>query len=166
MNRIRQLTPSPVTFGAIAVGSAVAAGLLDLHAPSVAYGICTVCVLLTFVGAPVTTPSKRKGDAWEREIVAALIRSGHLTAERRKAGSSDDRGDIQGIPGVCIEAKDCAQKRYGTWLGELAVEMANTPGVRTGALVIKQIGKPRAEDALVVMPWHVWLDLLNRAEIN
>ena len=54
----------------------------------------------------MSTPSKRKGDDHERRIAAYLVENGWVHAERRKAGATLDKGDLYGILGVCIEAKN------------------------------------------------------------
>jgi len=53
----------------------------------------------------VTSPQKRKGSAAELAVAKWLRKLGWIHAERSRAGWQDDRGDIDGMPGVCIEVK-------------------------------------------------------------
>lgn len=69
--------------------------------------------------------NKAKGSSAERDLVAFLRANGFPHAERRLAGATKDRGDIAGIPGVVIEAKNCARTELGAWVDEALVEQAN-----------------------------------------
>jgi len=107
----------------------------------------------------VTSKNKAKGSAWERAIVAALQSEGFTDAERMYgAGRQDDRGDIRGLSGWTIEAKDHARHDIAGWLEELRVEMANgkTP---YGAVVIKR-RQASTDKAYCVIPWSVLMELL------
>ena len=50
--------------------------------------------------------SKAKGTAWESAIAAYLQGAGWVHAERRTLSGANDRGDVAGLPGVVIEAKN------------------------------------------------------------
>lgn len=64
-------------------------------------------------------PSKVKGDRAEREVVALLRALGFPHAERAYgAGRDDDRGDIDGIPGVVVSVKAEREWRPHEWLAE------------------------------------------------
>ncbi len=53
------------------------------------------------------TAARRKGSIWERAVVAYLRQHGFPHAERAYgAGRPQDVGDIDGLPGVVIEAKN------------------------------------------------------------
>lgn len=69
--------------------------------------------------------SKRKGTAAETAIVNYLRTMGFTQAERRALNGNADRGDIAGIPGVVIEAKNCARQELAAWLDEAEVEAEN-----------------------------------------
>lgn len=73
----------------------------------------------------MTNPNKAKGSGAERAVVELLRACGWPYAERRLAGSSKDRGDIAGVPGVVIEVKNCARQDLAAWIDEAAVERIN-----------------------------------------
>ena len=73
----------------------------------------------------MTNPNKTKGSSAERAIVDLLRANGWPHAERRLAGSTKDRGDNAGIPGVVIEVKNCARTDLAAWLAEAETERAN-----------------------------------------
>jgi hypothetical protein len=85
----------------------------------------------------MTSPSKAKGSRAELAVARYLQSQGWPYAERSRAGWTDDRGDIDGIPGVVVEVKDCKKFELAAWLGELEVETANA-GAVTGVLVVKR----------------------------
>jgi Holliday junction resolvase len=67
---------------------------------------------------------KRKGDAFEREVVRVLNEHGHPYAERAlQLGRHDDRGDIAGIPGFYLDAKNHARLQLATWVDEARAEV-------------------------------------------
>lgn len=67
----------------------------------------------------------KKGSRWEAAVVAYLREHGAPYAERRVMGGSSDRGDVSGIPGVVIEAKNAARVDLGAWVDEAELERAN-----------------------------------------
>jgi len=72
----------------------------------------------------MTTPSKRKGSQYERDVVKWLISMGYPCAERAYgAGRHDDVGDIDGIDGVVIECKNEKRINIPGYLKELEDEM-------------------------------------------
>jgi hypothetical protein len=87
----------------------------------------------------MTNPSKSRGDRAERDAVAWLRANGHPHAERIRAGWQDDRGDIDGIPGLVIEVKSARTPRWQEWLDELDVEMVNA-GCSDGIVLWKPPG--------------------------
>ena len=106
----------------------------------------------------MTSKNKEKGSAWERTIVAALRAQGFNVERMYGAGRQDDRGDIRGLSGWTIEAKDHAKHDLSGWQEELRVEMENG---RTdlGAVVIKRRGM-NVSGAYVVLPWSVFVQVL------
>lgn len=55
--------------------------------------------------------NKRKGDAFERFCAAYLTENTRYTVRRRfGAGAQEDRGDLEGIPGITIQAADWKDK--------------------------------------------------------
>ena len=86
----------------------------------------------------MTSPQARKGRKAERDVAAYLQTAGFPYAEpTRRSGWADDRGDIDGIPGVVVEVKDCKRFELAAWMDETEAEVANA-GAVTGILVIKR----------------------------
>jgi len=67
----------------------------------------------------------KKGPHWEARIVAYLREHGAPHAERRVMGGASDKGDVAGIPGVVIEAKNAAALSLAGWLDEAEAERVN-----------------------------------------
>jgi hypothetical protein len=107
----------------------------------------------------VTSPQKRKGSAAELAVAKWLRKLGWVHAERSRAGWTDDRGDIDGLPGICIEIK--AEKKFDLpgYLRELEVEMENAKAW-TGTVIIKRRGSMNVDDWYAVMPAKIWAELL------
>jgi hypothetical protein len=107
----------------------------------------------------VTSPQKRKGSAAELAVAKWLRKLGWIHAERSRAGWQDDRGDIDGMPGVCIEVK--AEKKIDIpgYLRELEVEMENAKAW-TGTVIIKRRGSTNVDDWYAVMPAKIWGELM------
>jgi ubiquinone biosynthesis protein UbiJ len=103
--------------------------------------------------------AKQAGTAWETTIVRALIDHGWTHAERRRLASNSDRGDIAGIPGVVIEAKNTNRLDLATAVDEATVEAAND-GTPYGVAWIKRKGRTTAEDGYVVMRGETFMALL------
>jgi hypothetical protein len=89
--------------------------------------------------------SKAKGSAAERDLVTFLRTAGFPHAERRLAGSAQDRGDIAGMPGVVVEVKNHASLNLAGWVDEALVEQGND-GADYGIVVHKRRGKGSAGD--------------------
>ncbi|MFE2297967.1 hypothetical protein ACFXAW_07200 [Streptomyces sp. NPDC059445] len=94
--------------------------------------------------------SKQKGTAAETAIVNFLRNSGFLQAERRTLGGAHDRGDIAGIPGVVIEAKNCARQELAAWVKEAELERDNDRA-SLGVVWHKRRGKGNPADWFVTM---------------
>ena len=107
----------------------------------------------------MTSPQKRKGSAAELAVAKWLRKLGWIHAERSRAGWTDDRGNIDGMPGVCIEVK--AEKKFDLpgYLRELEVEMENAKAW-TGTVIIKRRGSMNVDDWYAVMPAKIWAELL------
>lgn len=110
----------------------------------------------------MSTPSKRKGSAWELAIAKYLIEMGWKHAERRVAGSTLDKGDIYGIIGCVIEAKNEKRIDLAGYLKELEVEMKNAKA-ETGVVMVKKRGTSSVADAYAVMPISLWVALMKAA---
>ena len=103
--------------------------------------------------------AKKAGTAWETAIVDVLIGHGWPHAERRRLNGQRDRGDIAGIPGVVIEAKDTAALRLAEAITEANVEALNA-NAPIGVAWLKRKGKPSPLDGYVVMDGATFLRLL------
>lgn len=110
----------------------------------------------------MTTPSKRKGSAHELAIAKWLIEQGWKYAERRIAGSYLDKGDINGIVGCVIEAKDEKRHDFSGYLKELDVEMTNAKAA-TGVVIVKKRGTTDVGEHYALMPVKVWAQLMKDA---
>lgn len=106
------------------------------------------------------TASKRKGTAAESAVVAWLQANGHPNAERRALAGVNDKGDIAGVPGVCIEVKNHQAFDLAGWVGELEAEIVNSKA-RTGVVIAKRRGKGNVAEWYAVLPAHRWLALIN-----
>lgn len=111
--------------------------------------------------------AKKAGTSWETEIVNALIRNGWPHAERRRLAGARDRGDIAGVAGVVIEAKNTNRLDLAGAVDEAHTEALNDNtgvlGVSHGVAWIKRRGKASAEDGYVVMSGATFMQLLKEA---
>ena len=107
----------------------------------------------------MTSPQKRKGSAAELAVAKWLRKLGWIHAERSRAGWQDDRGDIDGMPGVCIEVKNEKRIDLPGYLRELEVEIANAQAW-TGTVIVKRRGSMNVDDWYAVMPAKIWGELM------
>jgi hypothetical protein len=105
--------------------------------------------------------SKSKGTAWESKIVDYL-KPFWPYVERRTLSGAKDRGDVAGIPGVVIEAKDCRTITLGAWLDEAEVEKVNDRA-EVGVVWAKRRGKTDPGCGFVVMSGRQFVELLTAA---
>ncbi len=105
---------------------------------------------------------KIRGTAWETQIVKALNRAHWPHAERRALQGGVDKGDIAGVVGAVIEAKDCKSITLGPWLKEAHVERDNAKA-SVGVVWAKRRGFVEAEDGYVVMDGRTFMALLHQA---
>ncbi|MFJ4712691.1 hypothetical protein [Streptomyces sp. NPDC088785] len=110
----------------------------------------------------MTNRNKTKGSAWERAIVDHLRANGWPFAERRIAGAAKDRGDIAGVVGVVIEAKNTASRNLAEWIEETELERTND-GAWLGVVWHKRTGRAAAADGYVTMTGAQFTALLARA---
>lgn len=106
--------------------------------------------------------ARKAGTEWETAIVKALVDHGWPNAERRRLSGANDRGDIAGIAGVCIEAKNTARLDLAAAVDEATTEAANA-SARIGFAWIKRKGKSSPLDGYVVMTGATVLQLLEEA---
>ncbi len=107
-------------------------------------------------------PSKQRGTSWESKIVD-FLKEHWPHVERRTLSGAKDRGDIAGIPGLVIEAKNAAHFALSLWLKEAHAERDND-GADLGVVWAKRRGKSSAGDGYVVMDGHTFAHLLRQAE--
>ena len=107
----------------------------------------------------MTNPNKAKGSQWERDVVGYLQANGFPYAERRfGAGAKLDKGDIVGIPGVTIEAKNHAKFALSDWLAQAEEERKNA-GNKFGVVIVKRRGKATKE-GYVVMTLETFVEIV------
>lgn len=87
--------------------------------------------------------SRSTGTAAETAVVRYL-QQWWPAAERRALSGNKDKGDVAGIPGVCIEVKAAAQQRIPEWKRETLIEQENAQA-RFSMLVVKRPRKGVAE---------------------
>lgn len=111
--------------------------------------------------------AKKAGTSWESEIVRALVAAGWPHAERRRLAGALDRGDIAGVAGVVIEAKNTNRLELAAAVDEARAEAGNDNtgvfGVSHGVAWLKRKGKTAAEDGYVVMDGRTFMALLKEA---
>jgi hypothetical protein len=103
--------------------------------------------------------AKKAGTAWESAIVRTLIEHGWPYAERRRLNGNADRGDIAGIPGVVIEAKNTKSYDLAGAVNEANREALNDQAP-IGVAWIKRHGKSDPLDGYVVMDGATFLRLI------
>lgn len=90
------------------------------------------------------------GTAWETRIVRYLHSVGLPHVERRALRGARDCGDIAGLPGVCIEAKNHRRVQLSVWLDEAEKEGRNA-GAVVSVVWFHRPGKASAGDGYVLM---------------
>ncbi len=105
---------------------------------------------------------KDKGTSWETAIVNYLREHGAVHAERRTLSGSNDKGDISGLPGWVIEAKNVSRMDLSGWLAEAEKERVNA-GAEFGAVWHKKKGKTSPGAAYVTMDGASFVRLLGLA---
>ena len=111
--------------------------------------------------------SKAKGTAGETSVVRFLQANGYPHAERRALAGAQDRGDVAGIPGLCIEVKNAAAMKLAQWVDEAEREAAPTglrhaPGSDVPVVWHKRRGRGSPGDWYVTMDGWAFLALLER----
>ena len=103
--------------------------------------------------------SKRKGTRAESEIVAYLQQNGFPHAERRALAGANDKGDVSGVPGVCIEIKDCVRVELAAWLDEATAEAKNA-GAPVGVVWFKRKGRGSPGKWYVLMDGDTFVEVI------
>lgn len=107
--------------------------------------------------------AKDKGTRWETAIVHALRTAGFTGAERRAGRGARDGGDITGVPGLVVEAKNCRRDELAEWVDEAARERVND-GARYGVVWHHRRSKADPVDGFVTMSGGDFLRLLADAQ--
>jgi hypothetical protein len=100
----------------------------------------------------------KRGPLFEKHVVEYLRSEGFDKAERRVMGGSNDRGDIAGIPNVCLEVKNTGVMQMGAAVAEAEKEASNA-GARWWSVVFKRRQKG-VERAYVVIDLEQWSRVL------
>lgn len=103
--------------------------------------------------------ARQAGTKWETAIVKVLIDHGWPHAERRRLSGTRDRGDIAGVPGVVIEAKNTNRLEVAAAVDEANVEALNA-NAPIGVAWFKRKGKTSPLDGYVLMSGDTFLRLL------
>lgn len=106
--------------------------------------------------------SKIRGTSWESAIVRYLITEGHPHVERRALAGTADRGDIAGVPGWVLEAKNCKSMDLAGWVDEAMIEQAND-GADYAAVWHHRRGKASPAEGYVTMTGATFVRLLRAA---
>lgn len=95
--------------------------------------------------------NRARGTGAETAVVRYLIERGWLHAERRALHGNNDKGDITGIPCVCIEVKARKTIDVAGFVDEANLEAANAHA-NIGAAWVKRRGTTDPGR------WHVLMD--------
>lgn len=101
--------------------------------------------------------SKQKGTAWETAVVRYL-QAGGFDVYRKALSGNQDQGDIGGLEGWTLEAKDRKQISLAQFVTEAETEAAHA-GTPWYAAIVKRRQKNVA-DGYVVMPLKVFVGFL------
>ena len=106
--------------------------------------------------------TNERGTRWETAIVSYLRSEGAVQVERRARTGAKDRGDLAGLPGVVVEAKNAQRTELAAWLSEAKRE-ANHDGADIGVVWAHRRGKGSPADGYVVMDGATFVRLLRQA---
>jgi hypothetical protein len=107
---------------------------------------------------------RRKGSAFECEVVNYLRRAGFPQAAKTLAGASADRGDIQGVPGTVLECKSHRALDLAGWLAEARLEAENA-GQPRFAVIAKRRGVADVAEAYAILPFWLLAELLREDQL-
>lgn len=105
---------------------------------------------------------RAKGTRWASAIVTYLKEQGWPYAELRNLSGAKDRGDIAGVIGVCIEAKNQNRQSLAEWLDEATVERDND-NAAVGVVWFHRVRKASPADGYVLMDGATLVQLLKEA---
>ena len=95
--------------------------------------------------------SRNKGARGELEVASVLASYGFIAKRTPNSGGLSWRGDLQGVPGYCIEVKRHERWNVPAWLQQA---YAATAGGDVPVLVMR-----RSTDGTPAGRWHVVLPL-------
>lgn len=103
---------------------------------------------------------RNKGARGERAVVAWLRKNGYPEARRYLAGDGNQPGDIDAIPGVCLEVKSQAKYDIPAWLRQATEEA----GWRLPVVVVHPKGVADVGDWWAVMRFEDAVELLDERD--
>lgn len=108
----------------------------------------------------MSNANKRRGDAYERDLLRALEALGVTVHRTLNAGIPHDLGDLLTAT-VCVQAKNHARLDLAGW-----TDQATEQAARSGRLpaVAHKRKQHNAADSYVTMPAWAWAELVRRAE--
>jgi hypothetical protein len=106
--------------------------------------------------------AKAKGRATENQAVDWLIEQGWVAAERRRLNGDTDKGDVAGVPGLCIEVKSAAEWKPVQWMRECTAETINARA-DLGFVMARPKGGTDVANWAIIMTPATLLQLLNEA---
>lgn len=104
----------------------------------------------------------KKGPKFEADIVGWFKDNGWPFAHRLGQQGRYDKGDVGGIPGVCLQLKNQVRMELGSWVKD-AEEQCGNAAAEVFAVVHKRKGKGDPAEQYVTMPLRVFAWLLRRA---
>ena len=111
----------------------------------------------------MTSPQKRKGDAFERDVRDFLLADGWSFVARVPAGATLDVGDLL-LPADIPATIDCKNHRtvaLGPWIDRAGVQAANA-GRISGWTCVKRHGTSDPARAFMVTDLEMWSDFVQR----
>jgi hypothetical protein len=97
--------------------------------------------------------NRRRGGEYERALVAWLREHGVPYAERAGGGRAQQHGDVLGIPGVHLDAKNRARLDLAAWVDQAVAEATRGS---VPLVVIRRRGiSDRGQDYAVLQLRHV-----------
>lgn len=109
----------------------------------------------------MANPQKRKGDAFENDIVKYLQGAGWPDACRSRAGWTDDKGDIEGLK-FTFECKNQKTLALPSWTRELEIEAGHAK-TYIGAVIHKRQGVTDSGEQFATLPMKYLVQLLREA---
>ncbi len=108
----------------------------------------------------MSSKSKIRGTRWESQVRDYFIGLGFVGVERRALTGNQDKGDLSGIPGWTLEAKNEARISLATYMDETQVEADNAKTPYFAAIVKRR--RRSTGQAYAVMPLYQLASLLSR----